>query len=318
MTSLVRLRHSMAVLALVCLLGLSACATDQSRKQAVGWTEIGNAWAELGAWDKAGDAWSRAIALDPGQQVAGYNLSRALAEAGKYEEAIVKSDDYLLSDPDNAAVLSIKAYCLHKAGRDEEALAVYERVVTLNGEDVPSIYNMAVLLESAGRTQEAVGRYDAILSLKPDHANASLRKGLLLAASGDPATAIPLIQRYVDGNSSSMEARKALAAVSEQAGAFAKSIELLEQIVVEAPEDAEAWFDLARLRLTVASDGTGGLEALENAIKNGYKDSVSAATLLAFEDLVSVDEVRSLLTGAGLVEAEETGTEAQGLDDMAQ
>ncbi len=308
-------RHSAAVMVMFLSLGLFSCATDQSRLQAVGWTDIGNAWAELGAWDKAGDAWSRAIALDPGQEVAGYNLSRALAEAGKYDEAITRSDTYLASDPDNAAVLSIKAYSLHKAGRDGEALAVYERVVQLNGEDVASVYNLAVLLESAGRTEEATARYDAILALKPEDANASLRKGLILLAGGDPAAAIPFLQRYVDANPTSLEGRKALATVNEKAGAFANAIEILEKIVADEPQDAGSWFSLARLRLTVAADGPGGLEALENATLNGFKDAQLAATLLESKELVSAGEVRSILLKAGLLEAPATGTEDSGIVD---
>ena len=64
-------RQSAALVLVACMCAIASlsCAADQSRRQAAGWTELGNAWAELGRWDKAGDAWSRAMALDPGQEI---------------------------------------------------------------------------------------------------------------------------------------------------------------------------------------------------------------------------------------------------------
>ncbi len=279
-----------------------SCATDQSRRQALGWTELGNAWAELGRWDKAGDAWSRAMALDPGQGVASYNLSRALAEAGKYDESIAKSDEYLSTDPDNSAVLTVKAYALYKAGRDAEALALYERVVTLNGADSASVYNLAVLLEAAGRSDEAMERYDAILVLKPDDANASFRKGLLLAAGGDAEGALPLLERYLAANAESLEGRRALALAQVRAERYMDAIDTYAAIVAKAPEDADSWFALARLRLTVAEDGQGGLDALKTALKKGFKDRAQATALLAEPGLVALDEVQKAFDEAAIFE----------------
>lgn len=302
-----------AVVAIILVAVLSAsCASDQSRRQAVGWTELGNAWAELGRWDKAGDAWSRAMALDPGQGVASYNLSRALAEAGKYDESIAKSDDYLATDPDNAAVLTVKAYALYKAGRDAEALALYERVVTLNGADAASVYNLAVLLESAGRSAEAMERYDAILTLNPEDPVASFRKGLLLAAGGDAEGALPLLERYIAANADSQVGRHALALVQERAGRYMDAIESYAAIVAKAPEDAAAWFALARLRLTVAEDGSGGLAALKSALEKGFKDRALATGLLADPRLISSNEVQKVFDDAAFFddEAPSSGAEA--------
>lgn len=293
-----------------------SCATDQSRRQALGWTELGNAWAELGRWDKAGDAWSRAMALDPGQGVASYNLSRALAEAGKYDESIAKSDEYLATDPDNAAVLTVKAYALYKASRDAEALALYERVVTLNGADSASVYNLAVLLEAAGRADEAMERYDAILALKPDDPNASFRKGLLLAAGGDAESALPLLERYLAANTESLEGRRALALVQVRAGLSMDAIETYAAIVAKVPEDADSWFALARLRLTVAEDGPGGLDALKTALKQGFKDRTLATDLLAEPSLVALDEVQKAFDEAAIFEDAPASAETPVADEI--
>ncbi|MBU0928353.1 MAG: tetratricopeptide repeat protein [Spirochaetes bacterium] len=296
-----RYRRLAACLAAALSLSAGACASQQAMRQAVGWTELGNAWAELGRWDKAGDAWSRAMALDPGQGVAGYNLSRALAEAGKYDESIAKSDEYLETDPDNAAVLSVKAYALHMSERDDEALAVYERVVALNGSDVASVYNLAVLLEAAGRGGEALERYEAVLALKPEDPNAAFRKGLILASEGDAEAAIPLLERFVAANPDAAPAARALALAQERAGLYAKAMETYASLVGKDEADSQSWFALARLRLTVAEDGPGGLEALKSALLNGFADGELAAGLLDAPGLVSPGAVRAALEEAGIL-----------------
>ncbi|PKL25129.1 MAG: hypothetical protein CVV47_07550 [Spirochaetae bacterium HGW-Spirochaetae-3] len=293
-----------AAFALALAVTAGSCASDQSRRQAAGWTELGNAWAELGDWDKAGDAWSRAIALDPGQGVAGYNLSRALAETGKYDESIAKSDEYLASDPDNAAVLSVKAYALHKAGRDGEALVAYERVVTLNGGDSVSAFNLAALLEAAGRPGDAMERYRSVLDSEPGHAEASYRLGLLLAASGDTAgaeEALPLLALYLEARPESAGGRAALALAQEKTGRFMEAMESYAAAVAKDAADSYSAFALARLRLTVAEDGPGGLSALKSAIDNGFDDRELAAALLDSPKLAAKEDVRALLAEAGLL-----------------
>jgi len=295
-------RAAACVLALAVAAG--SCATDQSRRQAAGWTELGNAWAALGKWDEAGDAWSRAMALDPGQGVAGYNLSRALAETGKYDESIARSDEYLASDPDNAAVLSIKAYALHKAGRDDEAITAYERVVTLNGGDSVSVFNLAALLESAGRSGEAIERYRAVIAGEPSRAEASYRLGLLLASSGDAAgaeEALPLLALYLEASPESRDGRAALALAQEKTGRYMEAMESYAALVGKDTADADSFFALARLRLTVAEDGPGGLAALKSAVDNGFDDTALAAALLESPALAAGDEVRAPLDEAGLL-----------------
>lgn len=288
----------MAAIALAMAVEAGSCATDASRRQAAAWTEIGNAWAELDKWDKAGDAWSRAIAIDAGQAVAGYNLSRALAEAGKYDEAIAQSDAYLASDPDNAAVLAIKAYSLHKAGRVDEAVSVYERVATLNGGDAASEFNLAILYEAAGRTSDAMERYDALLLLKPDDPRPSYRKGLLLAADGKPAEALPYVERYALADGAPVEAKRALALVREDAGLYADAMKSWQALAEAGEGDSGAWFELARIRLTAADDEAGGLEALAKAISLGWKDAKAGEKLLATPSVVAGDKVREMIEKA--------------------
>ncbi|HPE37072.1 MAG TPA: tetratricopeptide repeat protein [Spirochaetales bacterium] len=276
-------------------LALSSCGTTDAARLASSWTTLGNTWADLGYWDKAGLAWSEALRLDPTQAVAGYNLARALAEAGKYDEAVQAADAVLAKDPDNASVLAVKAYALHKAGRNAEAAAVYRRVVVLNAEDTASSFNLAVLLEEGGQLDEALARYLAILDAKPDDAAASLRAGVVLDALGRSEEAVPYLERYTVATPASLEAKRVLADVCERAGLYMKSMEALLAVLAGAKDDADAWFQLGRLRLTVADDAEGGLDALAKAAAAGFDDEDAARTLLDTPGLPERQRVEAAL-----------------------
>ncbi|HQO66087.1 MAG TPA: tetratricopeptide repeat protein, partial [Spirochaetales bacterium] len=246
-----------------------------------------------------------------------------LAEAGKYDESIAMSDRYLDSDPDNAAVLAVKAYALHRQGRDDEAIAVYERVASLNGGDRASSFNLAVLLEATGRGDEAMARYDAMLALDPDDAAASYRKGLLLAGGGDAEAAIPFLERYLAAEPESAEGRRVLAAALERAGLYLRALEAYAAMAAKDETDAAAWFALARLRLTKADDATGGLSALDSAIEQGFKDAEAARALLRTDGLLAADLVEKRLGRVGLLDGERAdgasadGVSADGASDGA-
>lgn len=63
---------------------------------------------------------------------------------------------------------------------------------------------------------------------------------------------------------------------------------------------ATAWFALARLRLSVAEDGSAGLEALGKAIEAGFTDRAAASALLAEPVLAEREAVAKLFADKGL------------------
>jgi tetratricopeptide (TPR) repeat protein len=285
---------------LLLLVGMG-CVTRTAAMQASEWTELGNNWAELGKWDRAGQAWSKAMALDPSQVTAGYNLARALAEAGKHEEALSAIDKVLERDKDNAMAMSLKAYTLHKAGRAAEAIPFYERVVAMNAQDTASRFNLAVLLDGAGRRAEALAIYRALLAEDSGNAVIMYRIGLLELAAGNHDAAIEVLNRFLDVRKNDQQGLRALAAAQEGAGRYGEADKALTALVAAAPGDALAWFDLARLRLAAMDDAVKGLEALRKALSAGFKDSERAARLMTMRNLVAREDVVKILKEAGLL-----------------
>ena len=111
-----RVRASAAPFLALVLVAFVSCATTRQADLARQWYELGNSWLDKGDWKRAGQAYSRALALDPYFSGASYNLARALTESGDYDRALKALDELAKSDPGNVKILASRAYALYKKG----------------------------------------------------------------------------------------------------------------------------------------------------------------------------------------------------------
>ncbi|HUX41833.1 MAG TPA: tetratricopeptide repeat protein [Rectinemataceae bacterium] len=291
-----------------------ACATSPSQKAlATEWYGVGNAWMAAGKYAEAGKAYDRALTLDPGLIAASYNAARALVEAGSYDRALPIIKKLLAGDPQNLRYVSLDAWALWKSGKAAEAAAAYEAAFVLDpwAEDV--VYNSALLLLDSGKPADidkAVARLDPLVKARPDDKEDLALYARALALSGRDEDAIAAWEDLRSMGGADAPALLDLAGLYEKRGEDAKALDVLDEATKKDAQSAKAWFALARLRLTTANDGTGGLDALGKAIAAGFKDRDAAAALLASSGIASRDEVAKALAAAGLVDSGGTGVGA--------
>ena len=236
------------------------------------------------SWDKAGAAYEKALSYDRSLVAASYNLARALTEAGSYERALGVLERLLGEDPDNVRLLALKAYALHKAGKGAAALAAYRRAVALNPHDASTLRNLAYLLEQSGEDEEARAILRELHAVDPSNDAVLRRLALLearLAEASSLETADTLLSAFLARNPLDSEALLARAELREKRELFALAMEDWASLVKKDASDGVAWFRLARIRLLVAGDERGGLEALKRALDAKFSDAAAAAALLA-------------------------------------
>ncbi|MDA8410227.1 MAG: tetratricopeptide repeat protein [Treponema sp.] len=290
------------------------CATSPAQKAlATEWYGVGNAWMAAGKYAEAGKAYDRALALDPSLLAASYNSARALVEAGSYDRALPIVKGLLKGDPKNVRYISLKAWTLWKAGKAADAAAAYEAAFALDpwAEDV--VYNSALLLlDSAGPgdAEKAVARLENLVKARPDDKEDLALYARALQAAGRDDDAIKAWEDLHSMDGADAPALLSLAGLYEKRGDAAKALDTLEAATKKDAQSVDAWFSLARLRLTTADDGQGGLDALGKAIAAGFKDRNAAAALLSSPGLASRDEVAKALDAAGLVDTGGTGLPA--------
>jgi tetratricopeptide (TPR) repeat protein len=122
-----------------------------------------------GDFDKALEAFHKAIALDDGNSIVYRNLGNlhfAISERGKNPTAFKTSLDF------------------------------YRRAIEINPDD-PSSYNgMGFALLQGGRPDEALPLFERALALAPGYSSALYNLGLALFESGNPEKALEILVRF--------------------------------------------------------------------------------------------------------------------------
>lgn len=220
-------------------------------------------WRQTGWWQDSISLWTRAVAVDPRNDVALYNLATALAEAGREEEAIARYEELLRLLPEHAPARQnlnlLRAQRLeHQAGR----------------------------LAASGRLEEAAGLYQEALELDPARLHSRASRGVALAHLGRAEEAIPDLEMAWKSGAAEPEVPNALGFALASLGRDEEASELLRAALARFPEDLNLAHNWARLLATSENprvrDGERALEmALRLVEKSGGKDPRLLDTLAA-------------------------------------
>jgi tetratricopeptide (TPR) repeat protein len=114
------------------------------------------------------------------------NKGYALANLGKYKEAIKCYDRAIKVDPNNAEAWCSKGSTLHKLNKDstlhklnkyKKAIVCYDKALEIDPNYAEAWYSKGDTLDSLGKHEEAIKHFDNALKIDPDHARAWKRKG---------------------------------------------------------------------------------------------------------------------------------------------
>ena len=112
---------------------------EQTMNSSQTWNDLGEAYFKVGTYDRALDAFTKAIELEPGNGWPYANLARILVSKNRYEEAIAlyqKSIGLLQNDKDKAAVWNRLGNAYRKLNDYDNAIKAYQKAVILADEGV--------------------------------------------------------------------------------------------------------------------------------------------------------------------------------------
>ncbi len=148
-------------------------------------------WSQVRHWKNSITLFRHALQLTSDNHLAHNNLGDALAQKGKFEEAIehfTKALEIWANFPEAnknyAAAHFNLALALVRQERLEEAIAHFSEALRTQPDDADTHYNLGVTLEKQGRLEEAMIQFSEVLRIQPDNAEARNNMGVILTSQG--------------------------------------------------------------------------------------------------------------------------------------
>ncbi len=267
---------------------------------------------------------------NPGSWLAWRELASALAEKGRYEEALRALRAALALKPgdrDNpipeAAAQNDLGFLLARMGRGEAALPFFDRALALSPRFPRALVNKAAVLSERGDETRALGLLLSALSIRPRYpaacanllaleaklterdrealapAAAPYSHGLDLARAGDLAAAEEALSRAVSLAPRAGAVRHALGLVLLHSGRFTEAAVELKQALAANPLNLAALSALARASLGAGDPAGAGAELAALCRAVAALSESRRVLAAAFDERGEKERVAELLKDAG-------------------
>jgi tetratricopeptide (TPR) repeat protein len=187
----------------------------------------GDAWLDMGKYDKAIGSYDVVIALEPDNRFGYFGRGRARAATRDYAQAIADFDRVIQLAPNFAAAYSGRGLAKVTSGDVDGALADCERAATLDPKARDAHYCKGMAWHAKGDAGRAIAAYSVALGIDPKDDGSYYARGMARADRKDYAGAIADFDQALKldpGNGDYTVARKAaVAAKGENEAATAET-----------------------------------------------------------------------------------------------
>lgn len=144
---------------------------------------------QVNYWDNSIHLFEHALEVTDNNALAHNNLANALADEGRFDEALEHISAALRINPNDAGAYNNFGNILTEKGKFEAAVPYFYKAIQLNPDYADAHYNLAIALEAREKIDDALIQYRKALSLNPGNvnfhnnlANALLEKGWIVEA----------------------------------------------------------------------------------------------------------------------------------------
>ncbi|MDI5961543.1 tetratricopeptide repeat protein [Streptantibioticus silvisoli] len=190
-----------------------------------------------------------------------HNRALVLKGLGRLQEAREDYETVIALDPNYAEYHFEYAGLLRGLGEEERALAEYDVAARLTPPFVELFYNRGDLRAVRGDVAGALADFDYVLELDPEYVDAYVNRAALLLREGDLDGAARDVEAGLRLRPGDPHLRSQRARVAWERGALREAIEVLDGVLRDAPDMAEAWALRAAVRFDDA-DPAGALADL--------------------------------------------------------
>ena len=161
---------------------------------------LGSAYQQANANDKARCSFEKAIALNPNSCDAHYNLGNLFLQQQQLEKATLSYQQVILLNPLHINALHNLGVILQKQNNLPAALNVYKQIRAINPNDPDCLNNMGIIYRQIERLDDAKAVLYEALQIKPNHEPSHNNLGNLYEDENDLTKAIFHYERAVQNN----------------------------------------------------------------------------------------------------------------------
>ena len=158
-------------------------AVEEEPENAVGYINFGNVFASLGDAEKAEPFFQKAITLDEEAGTAYYGLANLYFNKERYEEASKLYEMAIRKGVDEADVYFMLGKSLERSDNQKLALPYLQRAAELSPEDLEIRLSYGILLANMELFEEAGDEFRFVIEQDEDNADAHYNLGFLYAVS---------------------------------------------------------------------------------------------------------------------------------------
>jgi tetratricopeptide (TPR) repeat protein len=205
---------------------------------------LGIALADSGKYVEAVDHYQKALEIWPASSDAHNNLGMALAGLGRIDEAVVHYQKALANKPGDADVYTNLGNAFAARGQLDEAIADYEKALSIKPDSAEAHHNYGVALERSGQIDAAVAHYQKALEINPIYADNYISLGNAMANRGQIDAAISHYRKALEINPDYAGVHYNLGMILVRSGQVDEAVSHFQMALEIQPDYAEARYYL--------------------------------------------------------------------------
>ena len=170
-----------------------------------------------------------------------YNQANGYYITGDYEKAVAGYDKAIELKPDSTVFWNYKGRALANLGRFDEAINCFERSIAINSSD-PEALNLKATAMSLGQKKysEAIILFDLILESHPSYVDAWIGKGMALGNEGDLTEALLCFNKATEINPENPSAWNNKGAILMEQGKYQMALDCFNRALIFDPANEAA------------------------------------------------------------------------------
>jgi cellulose synthase operon protein C len=213
-------------------------AAGDNRVLAPALVDLGRALAQAGKNQEAVSALDRALALS-GESGARRQILEALADVYRRSERLPQLVERLAKQASGTEELKLLAQLYEETGQVEKALATHRKVLARDGKEVGTRLRVVRLLEVRGELDSAIAEYDALIKSAPRNPDYVFRLTEALLQRGDRKRALAELSALEARSGGDEETLTALVDFYERMEEKDRALSLLTKLAQSGTQDPE-------------------------------------------------------------------------------